>query len=73
MFTLDSKCERLYKALMESKRIDWNNMVQFYAVHREHCDIIYRVIREKELPIKYDTKTDLWYIPRERALQFNVE
>ncbi|XP_017771660.1 PREDICTED: uncharacterized protein LOC108559041 [Nicrophorus vespilloides] len=73
MFTLDNKCEKLYKALKETKKIDWNNMIQFYFVHREHCPIIYRVIKELQLPITYDTKTDLWWLPREKALKFQID
>jgi len=72
MCTLDVTCQGLHQALVQTKRINWNNRMQFYFVHRLHCPVIYKVIKELNLHVSSDVKTDLWWIPREQALQFDI-
>lgn len=72
VFTLEETCERLEHALMTTQRIDWSQVILFYAVHQNHTDTVYKVLDKLELKVEHSTKTDFWWMPKEQASQLTV-
>ncbi|KAK9694194.1 protein of unknown function (DUF5645) [Popillia japonica] len=74
VFTLEESCKTLKEALIQTKRIDWTKkLIQWFAVLNRHVPTVLEVIKELNLPLHHCTKTRLWGIEREKALEFEFK
>ncbi|KAG5867387.1 hypothetical protein JTB14_022925 [Gonioctena quinquepunctata] len=73
LFTLAEDGEKVYKSLKETKRINFNRKVVFYAIHSSLYPIILRIIEEMNLKIEKTNPNYIYTMPKEYAIDFKIE
>lgn len=73
IYTLEGNGQILFKALTQTKKIDWTKRMIVYAVNGKHISTVFDVLDEIK-PGKY-TPIPGWFfvIDKEKALQFDTE
>lgn len=73
MFTLDKKSRRLEQALRETKLINWSKKPLLTAIHEDFHEIAYKVPAENGHLCPNNIYSYVWWLPKERALQFSYK
>lgn len=73
IFTLDKKMVRLEKVLRETKLIDYSKNPLFSAVHEDFYEMSYKVRNEIGHPFPNDVPSHVWWLPKEKAAQYDIK
>ncbi|XP_074037421.1 uncharacterized protein isoform X2 [Leptinotarsa decemlineata] len=73
VFTLDMTGETIYESLMETRRIEFDKPICFYEIHYRIYATIERVLKNKNMKVKYPSPSYIYSIPKEEAMLLNSE
>jgi len=71
--SLEENGESLYKALVATKQIEWNNLIVLYAIRQNHFPRVLQALEEVQFPIDHSNFYDVWWMSKENALKLNIE
>lgn len=69
--TLDKSNKNLLLALKHTRLITWNEKVWFNCLHKNQYEMIFDLTIQKQLQLSYFIHSTYWWLPREKALEFN--
>ncbi|XP_044736196.1 uncharacterized protein LOC123298299 [Chrysoperla carnea] len=72
-YTLDETNARLYKGLSKTKRINWNEEICTLKHYRHQLSVAFDLAKELKLHFHYLDTTALWWLPKEKALEFEIK
>lgn len=72
-YTQDESCERLARALRETRRIKWCDQLMFEAVLQKHTAAVHSVAREKGLESSIYAQSGILYMPDHQAMNLQAK
>nr|XP_022915780.1 uncharacterized protein LOC111425769 [Onthophagus taurus]XP_022915788.1 uncharacterized protein LOC111425769 [Onthophagus taurus] len=73
VFTLEKDCDSLRQLLMETDLLDSANQNIFYCILNEHLTTVYDTLSELNVDVTESYTTAMYWISKERALNFPVK